>query len=274
MTTDTLQPDGADAAKLANTLEENEHSILSVTKLYLLDLCEDLVQKLLISQTMKKQFLNLDHSRIEPMLQIRFLLRLIGKRIRRDENVWDKFLRLLESWGEHQLCEFLKSNSEKDPLEDDELSFERSLWVNDIDWMLPILAPISHKWHKLALRLYLTPDEIEVCRTESTMASLKNVLWAWLSTSSPFAPPSINFIVQALNSRSVSAEAMVARRLDKLYKTTYCFASTIVNQSSCEVQVEAGKSTLLLVQASRAGNVSYQWKKMASNCIMEPPILV
>ena len=123
MTTDTLQPDGADAAKLANTLEENEHSILSVTKLYLLDLCEDLVQKLLISQTMKKQFLNLDHSRIEPMLQIRFLLRLIRERIRRDKNVWDKFLRLLESWGEHQLCEFMKSSSEKDPLVDDELIF-------------------------------------------------------------------------------------------------------------------------------------------------------
>ncbi len=54
MTTDSLQADRADAAKLANiyTLEENEDSILSVTKLlYPLDLCEDLVQ---ISQTMKK----------------------------------------------------------------------------------------------------------------------------------------------------------------------------------------------------------------------------
>ena len=59
----------------------------------------NLFKKCVISDTMWDLFASLDHSSVEPQLEIRYLLRLVHKRLEDDGTVWDKFLNLLAGMG-------------------------------------------------------------------------------------------------------------------------------------------------------------------------------
>ncbi len=60
-------------------------------------------------------FKTLDHSRVDPQLQVRYLLRLVSVRVSEDESVWEKFMTLLVSTGERQMYDYLyELTSEED----------------------------------------------------------------------------------------------------------------------------------------------------------------
>ena len=63
------------------------------------EVANNLYRKCIISDTMRDQFVSLDHSRVEPQLQIRYLLRLARKKLEEDNTVWGKFLNLLTGMG-------------------------------------------------------------------------------------------------------------------------------------------------------------------------------
>ncbi len=69
-------PTAVACAELAKVLLDHE-DLLSVTKSKAVDLSEKMFQSFLISDSMMDQFSSLEHNRVEPQLQLRFLLRLI-----------------------------------------------------------------------------------------------------------------------------------------------------------------------------------------------------
>ena len=64
-----------------------------------INLYKDLFQRCIITSDTSDHFTSLDHSRVDPKLQIRYLLRLVSVMIKCDVIVWDKFLMMLDTPG-------------------------------------------------------------------------------------------------------------------------------------------------------------------------------
>ncbi len=248
-------------AELAKVLRDHEDYLLSVTKSKAVNLSEKMFQSFLISDSMMDQFYSLDHNRVEPQLQLRYLLRLVTQRIQQDESVGDKLLSLLESCGEHSFCEFARRciSGEAQP----EVTRENdSLGHEDMLWILEVLSEASHKWENIAIALGLRTCQRMNIKGEDNIINLSNVLEVWLSGGST-KPPTINTLTQALNSQLVEYGRLATKLLEQFkvakspeevsYNTvtdTSSLPFTIIRQSPRKVEVEDGKSTLLLVQAS------------------------
>ncbi len=267
-------PTAVARAELAKVLRDHEDYLLSVTKSKAVDLSEKMFQSFLISDSMMDQFSSLDHNRVEPQLQLRYLLRLVTQRIQQDESVGDKLLSLLESCGEHFFCEFVRRSRSGDtqPGVTRECS-DDSLGPEDMLSILEVLSEASYKWENIAIALGLRTCQRKNIKGEDNIINLSNVLEVWLSGGST-KPPTINTLTQALNSQLVG-QGRLAMELQKQFKVakspvevsyntvtdTSSLPFTIIRQSPRKVEVEDGKSTLLLVQVSHRENVSYQWNK-------------
>ncbi len=262
-------------AQLAKFLKDNEDRVLSVIKSKPVDLSEDMFQRCLISHSMMDQFSSLDHNNVDHKLQLRYLLRLVAQRIQQDGSGWGKFLSLLESWGEQSLSEYLKrsSSKEENPAETVSRSIDEPLILDDLQWIVQTLVDISSDWEELGTALGLSPYQIKNSKQYYNVLSLYEVLSVWLSGGSAM-PPTITTLTKALRS-SLVGHGRVTQEIEQKFtsvketKSISCSnrkdASTrdftIVNQSCSEAEVEDGKSTLLLVQASKNNNVSYEWNK-------------
>ncbi len=262
-------------AQLAKFLKDNEDRVLSVIKSKPVDLSEEMFQRCLISDSMMDQFSSLDHSKVDHKLQLRYLLRLVAQRIQRDGSGWGKFLALLESWGEQSLSEYLRRSSSKEekPTETVSRSSDEPLTTDDLQWIVQTLVDVSSYCEELGTALGLSPYQIKNCKSDYNVLSLYEVLSVWLSGGSAM-PPTITTLTKALRS-SLVGHGRVAQDIEQKFisvmetKSISCSnrkdASTrdftIVNQTCSEVEVEDGKSTLLLVQASKTNNVSYEWNK-------------
>ena len=64
-----------------------------------MNLYKHLFQTCIITSDASDHFTSLDHSRVDPNLQIRYLLRLVSVMIKCDVIVWDKFLMMLDTPG-------------------------------------------------------------------------------------------------------------------------------------------------------------------------------
>ncbi len=261
-------------AELAKVLKDHEDYLLSVIKSKAVDLSKKMFQSFLISDSMIDQFSSLDHNRVEPQLQLRYLLRLVTQRIQQDGSVGDKLLSLLESCGEHSVCEFVRRSISGDtqPGVTRECS-DDSLGPEDMLWILEVLSEVSHKWENIAIALGLRTCQRKNIKGEDNIINLSDVLEVWLSGGST-KPHTINTLTQALNSQLVGYGRLATKLLEQFKiaklpeEVSYITVSdtsrlplTIICQSPREVEVEDGKSTLLLVQASHRENVSYQWNK-------------
>ncbi len=184
----------------------------------------------------------------------------------------DKLLSLLESCGEHSFCEFVRRSISGDT--QPKVTRENdSLGPEDMLWILEVLSEARHEWEIIAIALGLSTCQIKSIEGNETIVKLRNVLDVWLSGGSS-KPCTINTLSQALNSQLVGYGRLATKLLEqfKVAKSpeevsynkisdTSSLPLTIVHQSPREVEVEDGKSTLLLVQASHRENVSYQWNK-------------
>ncbi len=249
--------------------------MLSVIKSKPVDLSEEMFQRCLISDSMMYQFSNLDHSKVDNKLQLRYLLRLLAQRIQQDGSGWGKFLSLLMSWGEQSLSEYLKKSCSKEekPTETVSRSSDVPLTFDDLQWIVQTLVDISSDWEKLGTALGLSPYQIKNCKQYYNVLSLYEVLSVWLSEGSA-TPPSISTLTKALKSELLRQDRLAEevkekftsleepkRIPDKRRTDDSKLDFTISHQSPRKVEVEDGKSTLLRVQVSQKENVSYQWNK-------------
>ena len=249
------------------------------------EVANNLYRKCIISDTMRDQFVSLDHSRVEPQLQIRYLLRLARKQLEEDNTVWGKFLNLLAGMGasfntmrvdlQDQLDKY-KARVEVQPSittasgEDDVI-----LSAADAEDLTELLAEKCHKWELLAIALKLPKCVREKCRgLNDDIIRFNEVITHWLSgnTHAPTAT-TLHTLKKALCGPIVE-ECNVGTSLEERFRPIVrarlsllsdkeshsCSTPTITNQSD-NTEVGDGQSTLLLVQASPRQSVSYQWKK-------------
>ena len=274
-------------AELVKMLGDNEQLLETLSpKVNAMELSKKMFQRCIISDSMRNQFTSLDHSRVDPQLQVRYLLRLVSEKMKEDESVWEKVLSLLTSMGERQLCEYVRvsSTTEVTRITIKNVCSDIPLTIEDIHWILEVLVKVSHKWEMLGTALPLPIHEIESCRKTDNKVNLKNILSCWLSGGPSIRSVStLNNLKQALSSEMVG-EGRVAQDLEErareargLIHTASTTDSDTVNPlltisyQSDDIIVDDGKSTLLLVQASPKESVSYQWKKdgqpLANSCI-------
>ena len=244
-----------------------------------------LYRKCIISDTMRDQFVSLDHSRVEPQLQIRYLLRLARKKLEEDNTVWGKFLNLLAGMGasfntmrvdlqdlldKYQVRVEVQPSTTTASGEDDII-----LTAADAKDLTELLAEKRHKWEEIAIALQLPESVKEECRgINKNIIRLNKVITCWLSgnTNTPTAT-TLHTLKKALCGPIVE-EYNVGTDLEETFRPVKrarlsilsdkeshsCSNPTITNQSG-NTEVGDGQSTLLLVQASPTQSVSYQWKK-------------
>ena len=244
------------------------------------EVANNLFKKCVISDTMWDLFSSLDHSSVEPQLEIRYLLRLVCKRLEDDGTVWNKFLNLLARMGSN----FNTVRKElQDQLEKTTRSVETTsaasgeagaiLTTEDAKGLTNCLDGIAYKWEELAMALELPKSEREEIRCrDQNIIRLNEVLVSWLNgNSNTRTATNLQSLVNALCGPIVSKKRIgkeledqyrpvMRARLSLLSENTNNSNLTIINQSG-NTKVADGKSTLLLVQGSPRDSVSYQWKK-------------
>ena len=249
------------------------------------EVANNLYRKCIISDTMRDQFVSLDHSRVEPQLQIRYLLRLARKKLEEDNTVWGKFLSLLAGMGASfntmrmDLQEQLDKNTPGvevcPPTTTASGEADIILTIADAEDLTELLADKCHKWELLAIALKLPECVRKKCRDlNDDIIRLNKVITHWLSgnTNTPTAT-TLHTLKKALCGPIVK-ECNVGTDLEERFRPVVrarllilsekdnhsCSTPTVTNQSD-NTEVGDGQSTLLLVQASPRQSVSYKWKK-------------
>ena len=249
------------------------------------EVANNLYRKCIISDTMRDQFVSLDHSRVEPQLQIRYLLRLARKQLEEDNTVWDKFLNLLAGMGasfntmtvdlQEQLDKYKARVEVHTPTTTASGEDDIILTIADAEDLTELLAEKRHKWEEIAMALRLPESVREECRSiNKDIIRLNKVITCWLSgnTNTP-TTTTLRTLKKALCGPIVE-EYNVGTGLEERFRPVIrarllllsdkeshsCSNPTVTNQSD-NTEVGDGQSTLLLVQASPRQSVSYQWKK-------------
>ena len=197
------------------------------------NLFKNLFQENVISGDMFNHFTSLDHSRVDPHLQIRYLLRLVRKNIKSDLSVWDRFIVLIDRLGviSNTLLDKLKkpvSEIEYEPTEQSELhrastdaasgdtSMEEDIVLTsgDVSLLTELLVGISHKWEEIAISLGLQEHGRAECRRDSNKNSLNKTITCWISGDST---STLKKLKKALNSMLVGA-GRIAKNLERRFK--------------------------------------------------------
>ena len=249
------------------------------------EVANNLYRKCIISDTMRDQFVSLDHSRVEPQLQIRYLLRLVRKQLVEDNTVWGKFLNLLAGMGASfntirvDLQEQLDKNTVRveicPPTTPASGVDDIILTIADAEDLTELLAEKRHKWEEIAMALRLPESVREECRgLNKDIIRLNKVITRWLSgnTSTPTAI-TLRTLKKALCGPIVD-EYNVGTDLEEIFRPvkrarlsllsereSHSYSTPTVTNQSGNTEVGDGQSTLLLVQASPKQSVSYQWNK-------------
>ena len=249
------------------------------------EVANNLYRKCIISDTMRDQFVSLDHSRVEPQLQIRYLLRLARKQLEEDNTVWDKFLNLLTGMGasfytlrvdlQEQLDKITAGLEVCPSTSTPSGEADIILTTADAEDLTELLAEKCHKWELLAIALKLPKGVREKCRSlNNDIIRFNEVITHWLSgfTNTP-TTTTLHTLKKALCGPIVD-ENVVGTYLEERFrpvirarlsllseKEMNPFSNPTVTNQSGNTEVGDGQSTLLLVQASPRHSVSYQWKK-------------
>ena len=284
---------------LVKVLEACEEELVcELSSVNAVEMCKGFFQACVITRDMCDNFTSLDHSRLEPQLQIRYLLRLVRMNIKTDVTAWGKFLVLLDTLGgiSNTLMEKLKkpmpqinkgpteiseTNSSPTDTAGADASVEEEIVLShgNVGLVTELLVPISHKWEGISISLGFQENDRESFRSDDNKISLSNSIGCWISRDSN---PTLKKLMQAVSSKLVGA-GRVAVDLEKGFKEakkqsdnakkqerfktaqSTSFSDTTLSITICKTsyhtEVADGKSTLLLVQASPREAVSYQWKK-------------
>ena len=282
---------------LVKVLEACEEELVcKLSSVTAVEMCKAFFQACVITRDMCDNFTSLDHSRLDPQLQIRYLLRLVRMNIKTDVTVWGKFLVLLDTLGEisntlmkklkkpmPQIYEGPTGISETDSSSTDTAGADASveeeivLTHGDVGLVTELSVPISHKWEGISISLGFQEYDIANFRKDDNKISLSNSIGCWISRDSN---PTLKKLMQVLSSKLVGA-GRVAVDLEKGFKeakkqsdnakkheqfntaqsSSVSDTTLSICKTSYHTEVADGKSTLLLVQASPGEVVSYQWKK-------------
>ena len=284
---------------LVKVLEACEEELVcELSSVNAVEMCKAFFQACVITRDMCDNFTSLDHSRLEPQLQIRYLLRLVRMNIKTDVTAWGKFLDLLAVLGgisttlmkklktpmpqiNEGPTEISETNSSSTDTAGVDASVEEEIVLShgDVGLVTELLVPISHKWEGISISLGFQENDRDNFRSDDNKISLSNSIGCWISRD---LNPTLKKLTQVVSSKLVGA-GRVAVDLEKGFKEakkqsdnakkqepfkavqSSSFSDTTLSFTICKTsyhtEVADGKSTLLLVQASSREAVSHQWKK-------------
>ena len=228
---------------LVNVLEACEEELVcELSSVNAMEMCKAFFQKSVITRDMCDNFTSLDHSRLEPQLQIRYLLRLVRMNIKTDVTAWSKFLILLAILGgiSTTLMKKLKKpmpQINEGPTEisettssstvtagadasvetagaDASVEEEIVLSHGDVGLVTELLDPISHKWERISISLGFQENDRDNFRSDDNKISLNKSIGCWISGDSN---PTLKKLMQVVSSKLVGA-GRVAVDLEKGFK--------------------------------------------------------
>ena len=234
-----------------------------------------LLQSKIVSKDVKDNFDCLDSVHLESDIKVRYLLQQVCERVREDDKVYDRLVRVLSrlGGGVKDVCEAMRK--ELDRVERGKASDGADggvcLTERDILGLVELLVTSRHKWEEISVALALPECVRFECRNlGSTPLKLTMVLREWISGSYKNAKSAtLENLRKALSSEIVGLHKISLRLLtfeksvDPLLEVekTHSYITPQIHLQSYDTEVAEGKSTLLEVQVSSSGCESYQWSK-------------
>ena len=263
--------EGADSCKLLvflNHKEILEESLLQNSDL--LEFSTELSRYGVISEVVKDTFTSLDHDHLDPSIEVRYLLQQVCERVREDDKVYDRLVRVLSRLrGAKDVREVMRK--ELDRIEGRELSGEIggdvSLTESDIPELIGLMVSGSHKWEEICIALGLPRHVREECTYgTSNVFKLDKILAEWISGGYGFRSATLGSLRKALDStvvglHDISQHLLTFKRPFPVVKKARLDNRPEITFQSWDTEVAEGKSTLLEVQVSSSECESYQWSK-------------
>ena len=256
------------------------------------ELCDKFFEGCLLSSESHAHFTSLDHSRLKPQLQVRYLVRLASKRVKTDPALGHNLIEVLDTLEgvlsslTDKLIQAMADTNEG-PTDDSDsveglsataLGEANDIFLTreDVSLLTELLTKVRDKWEEIATLLGLQDYERADCKEKSNLLSLSESLEFWISNNSKATLKKLTNALITVGRKNISEEVeerfLTARFTSCSHKknpsaseskssTKSSQTPRIVSQS-LPTEVADGKSTLLQVQARpRESIVSYQWNK-------------
>ena len=259
------------------------------------ELCDKFFERCLLSSESHAHFTSLDHSRLKPQLQVRYLMRLASERVKTDPALGHNLIEVLDTLEgvPSSLTDKLKqamADTNEGPTDDKvgglSATFvgeagekkDNVLTQEDISLLTELLSKVSHKWLEIAISLGLQENERADCKGETNTISLSRSIGFWIANSSK---PTLKKLTNSLSSATVGRKN-ISKEVEERFLTARS-ASCSQNKNLCTSEYKSStkssqiprivsqslpnevadsKSTLLQVEARpRESVVSYQWNK-------------
>ena len=258
-------------------LQDHREDLEFVLKKDLVKLSVKLCESCVITQEVKDNFDSLDEDHLDLDRRVRYLLRHTYKKVRDDNNVYDRLVRVLSRFGGgvRDVCEAMKRELGRGRGGVGSGSWEtgkQQISEKDVSCLTDMLISGSHLWDEIGIALSLPKYKREDCgKGGSNAARLSNILTAWVlgGSDGEARPATLDSLRAALASEIVGL-GKLAVSLQK-FETSGDFLSAMqeshsdseleICYQSCDTLVTYGKSTLLEVQVSSSDCLSYQWSK-------------
>ena len=249
-------------------------------------LCDKFFEGCLLSSECHAHFTSLDHSRLKPQLQVRYLVRLASERVKTDPALGHNLIEVLDTLEgiPSSLTDKLKqamADSNKGPTDDSdtvgglamgEASEEKDILLtrDDVSLLTKLLSKVSHKWEEIATLLGLHDYERADCKGKSNLLSLSESLEFWVSNDSKASLKKLTNALIAVGRYNISKEVretlIQQKKLNSASELKSCSTKSSqtprIFSQSLPTEVTDGKSTLLQVQATPIESVvSYQWNR-------------
>ena len=251
--------------RLESSLEDTDHVKFSLK----------LLQSKIISKGVKDNFDCLDSDHLESDVKVRYLLQQVCERVREDDKVYDKLVKVLTrlGGGVKDVCEAMRK--ELDRIEAGMASGGSEgggyLTEKDVPYLVKLLVSGSHRWEGIGIALGVPEYVRDECSCHRDNPSkLSHILTAWISGSYDGArPATVDVLREALSSELVMLPKLVKylnefnTRVETSTETRLPSLESLpqIECQSYDTEVAEGKSTLLEVQVSSSGSESYQWSK-------------
>ena len=231
-----------------------------------------LLQSKIISKHVKDNFDSLDNNHLEADIKVRYLLHQVCERVREDDKVYDRLVRVLSrlGGGVKGVCEAMRK--ELDRSEGGKASGGAEggvcLTEKDVPYLVKLLVSGSHRWEPIGIALGLPEYVRDECSCHGDNPSkLSHILTAWISGS--YRPATVDVLREVLSSELVMLPRLVQylnefkTRVETSIETRLPPSESLsqIECQSYDTEVAEGKSTLLEVQVSSSGCESYQWSK-------------
>ena len=284
---------------LERTLRDCEHELdFSLCRVDPVELCENFFERSVISRESYNRFTSMDHSRIKYRLRLRYLVRLVIEKIKKDPALWENLIAVLDTLEgvPSSLTDKLEQavlNAKEGLANDLEAvggvsgaslgkaseNEEVVLTTRNVNVLTELLVEVSDVWFDIAISLRLPQHEIKNCKNEDNKISLFQMLGFWIANNSnPTLKKLADTLCSEIVARTAAAEKitrkfMEAKRMSKdstkrkslarskSLKPTITPTTLRIVSQSLPTEVADGKSTLLQIQVSPRDSVSYQWKK-------------